>query len=630
MGTINEENKSNNIEPKFNEEQAYEELRMIFVIAIETQNFTDIEAQISAWESKYPLCDFIDEDIVRKIKMILNKEFLSQLLGDYLAAQVLHEKQKQQEAYTSLKQIIDTARKTKNYQEAQREIAKWKENLRENELSLSGFDRFYRSKVCSLLLIPSREIANQEEAAYELKRLKDESSSMDSETYSNELSAWQNKYCLANFPDKLKNELNDITVQVFKSIEQKRTAENAVKELSELGELENLETPLDSVSSVLAKYDYQNFDDATKQKIDDIVLKSMGIQESLLAKEDENVKDSVPAEKTVYATSVQLGAITALKDILNTTPHDTDRILNWIYTNRKINFGDFAREEIVKNFLSVGYKIPTQASYSIPEVDTSLPHKDFDKIDIIRENVIENYLGILSLGNSLSTTAKENITKIHTTSEEESVVSKNSDSSSIVLSVFDNTPKPADEEEKKYDEKGSLKDSEDITISIEDILDNPAETYSIVAPHEFSEPIIANENVLETPTEKEESEDLQTSSSSVSDKITSAVNLEEDTPVVSEVIPESKEPEEEIEGKQEQPELAKTNSSTVPASKYSLTVEDNKNLENTYNLSTYIVTVSPILNVALAKEKASTTKVQKVKPKLKDDKEDFILEKNNG
>ena len=123
---------------------------------------------------------------------------------------------------------------------------------------------------------------------------------------------------------------------------------------------------------------------------------------------------------------------------------------------------------------------------------------------------------------------------------------------------------------------------------------------------------------------------MQTSSSLVSDRITSAVDLEEDTPVVNETVSGKEEPEEEIEEEQEQPELAKTNSSTVPASKYSLTVEDNKNLENTYNLSTYIVTVSPILNVALAKEKASVAKAQKAKPKLKDDKEDFILEKNNG
>ena len=37
--STNNDNKKNNNEPKFNEARAYEELRMIFVIAIETRKF---------------------------------------------------------------------------------------------------------------------------------------------------------------------------------------------------------------------------------------------------------------------------------------------------------------------------------------------------------------------------------------------------------------------------------------------------------------------------------------------------------------------------------------------------------------------------------------------------------------
>ena len=66
---------TNKIEPKFNEAQAYEELRMIFVIAIETQNFNGIEEKIAAWENKYPLADFTNPEIIRKIKAILNFDF---------------------------------------------------------------------------------------------------------------------------------------------------------------------------------------------------------------------------------------------------------------------------------------------------------------------------------------------------------------------------------------------------------------------------------------------------------------------------------------------------------------------------------------------------------------------------
>ena len=47
---------------------------MIFLIAIETQDFTTLESRIEAWEKKYPLAEFTDEDIIRKIKAILNKD----------------------------------------------------------------------------------------------------------------------------------------------------------------------------------------------------------------------------------------------------------------------------------------------------------------------------------------------------------------------------------------------------------------------------------------------------------------------------------------------------------------------------------------------------------------------------
>lgn len=39
MSTNNDNKNNNNLEPKFNEYQAFEELRMIFVIAIETRKF---------------------------------------------------------------------------------------------------------------------------------------------------------------------------------------------------------------------------------------------------------------------------------------------------------------------------------------------------------------------------------------------------------------------------------------------------------------------------------------------------------------------------------------------------------------------------------------------------------------
>ena len=89
-------------------------------------NFNGIEDKIAAWERKYPLADFINPEIIRKIKAILNKDFLSRLMGDYLAAKVLHEREKQLEAYKSLEQIINSAKKSKDYKTALKEVKKWK------------------------------------------------------------------------------------------------------------------------------------------------------------------------------------------------------------------------------------------------------------------------------------------------------------------------------------------------------------------------------------------------------------------------------------------------------------------------------------------------------------------------
>ena len=140
MSTNQNTNKNNNQEPSFDEYLAYEELRMIFVIAIETQNIENLEARIAAWEKKYPLAEFKDPEIIRKIKAILNKDFLSRLLGDYMAAKILHEQEKQKELYDNLKQIIEKGKKSKDYKTASREIRKWKDTLHTSGFSLYDFD----------------------------------------------------------------------------------------------------------------------------------------------------------------------------------------------------------------------------------------------------------------------------------------------------------------------------------------------------------------------------------------------------------------------------------------------------------------------------------------------------------
>ena len=567
--------------PKFNEYQAYEELRFIFVIAIETQDFSTIEARISAWEKKYPLADFTDSEIIRKIKAILNKDFLSRLMGDYLAAKVLHEQEKQKEAYDSLKAIIDNAKKTKDYKTAGKEVRKWKDNLYSNGFSLSSFNRLYRARICTLLLIPSKELENQEQATDELKKIKENGSSMSSKDYFEAISNWQNTYSISDFPDKLKKELNQITTEVFDSISQKRTSENAILEIENVLSSKDTSLPADAIASILSKYDYRNFDPDTVSRIRDLSMEAMSIQESVLNDGITNVDLSALA--TVSPVEVQ--ALSSLKDILNKTPHDMDTILNWIYVNRKINYSEFARNEIIKQFSSVGYKVPSQSSYAIPDITSSLDYTDFSKVDDLRKSVILNYLGIISQGDKLSMEGKDNLIEAHAVSAHEALIQKDT-KPTMFLEAFDTVvEKPEAEEEKLYDEKGEVdidKDEEAIyNIFIEDIIDNPLATYSITTAS--TDKAIATLEPLAAST-----------ASSTSQEIAIDDNIDEE------------------------PESESTTSSEGSDSECSLTIQDEENLERAYELSTYVIIATPILEQALAQKSERSRKKSKTVEKIKD------------
>lgn len=616
-------------------------------------NFNGIEDKIAAWERKYPLADFINPEIIRKIKAILNKDFLSRLMGDYLAAKVLHEREKQLEAYKSLEQIINSAKKTKDYKTALKEVKKWKETLGTNGLSIYNFDRYYRPKVCTLLLIPSKELKNQDEATQSLKELKDKGQSMDSKSYAQEISDWQSKYCVEKFPDKLQSELNTITAEVLKSISEKKDEETALEQLQDVISNNNGITAVDAIASILSQYDYTHFSDTSKQKINAITMKAMSISEDLLVKGFDIDDESSMLSKN-STTSIQFRALSDLKDIFSRNSHDLEGLLNWIYVNRKISFTQFARDEIVKQFVSAGYKIPTQASYYIPEINTSLTFQNFSKIDEIRKDVILNYLGIIAQGNTLSRAGKDNITKIHSTSEKESIISENVDSNTLmILPVYDNEQNlTSPEEDSLYDETGATSETKEdesvYNIVIEDLLEDPLETYEIpsVSKEQIStvaeeNPVIQNiegssEKPVEVSMDNEIKKEVPTIQIPVYDTLvvtdtSSKDKLEEKTEsALSSLSVETQEEQKTsstysstIESQEEEEEELFTNSSDSQPDIYSLTLEDQNNIEQANNESTYVVVATPILEMALSH---TATKFQAIKNIQKED----VPEKNNG
>lgn len=564
---------TNNTKPKFNEYQAYEALRMIFVIAIETQDFSTIEARISAWEKKYPLAEFTNPEIIRKIKEILNKDFLSRLMGDYLATKILHEQEKQKEAYDSLKSIIDKAKRSKDYKTAEKEIRKWKDNLHSNGFNLYSFDRLYRAKVCTLLLLPSKELENQEKATDELKQIKENGTSMNSTDYFEAITNWQNKYSISKFPDKLKKELNQITTEVFDSISQKRTSENAILEIENMLSSKATALPADAIASILSKYDYRNFDADAVSRIKELSMEAFSIQEAVL----NNGIPNIDLSALTAVSPAEAQALTSLRDILNKTPHDMDTILNWIYVNRKINYSEFARESIVKQFASVGYNIPSQNSYAIPDINFNLNYQNFSRVDDLRKSVILNYLGIISQGSKLSIEEKANLSQAHAVSVSESLTKDDTKKPTMFLEAFD-TMVEEPEEEKLYNGKN---EEAIYNIFIEDIIDNPLATYSII-PTASSNKSITTDTVLNSP--------ATSTASSSSQEIAITDNI----------------------GKEH--EIKAPTSSKSTSSKSSLTIKDENNLEQAYELSTYVVVATPILEQALQpKLERGRKKAEKIK-----------------
>lgn len=580
----------NKIEPKFNEAQAYEELRMIFVIAIETQNFDGIEERISAWEKKYPLAEFVDPEIIRKVKAILNKDFLSRLIGDYLAAKILHEKEKQQKYYNDLKEIIDSARKNKDYKNAQKQIVKWKSRLSSEGLSLYSFDKFYRAKMCTLLLIPSKELKNQEEAISSLKQIKDESSSLSSEDYSKSISDWQNKYSLNNFPESLKNELNDMTVDALKSISEKRNEENAINEVQKFISVHSNTMPMDSLAVILSKYDYTHFSSNAKLQIEDLSKQALSLSKQLL--ESISVQDKMFSSKQ-STTAPQFTALNSLKTILNNSSHDTTAILNWIYTNRKINFSEFARDEIIKQFTNTGYKIPVQGDYSIPSLTSNVSPSQLENL---KESVILNYLGIISQGNSLSKIGKKNVSEIYSTSEEKALATDVT-KRTITLPVFNNIATPTTTQQ----------ENSTTTIS----KDEEKVIYNIFAEDLIANPLIAC--------------DLSSSKSVVTvlaeDTVENEIPSSEPEKIVEVTVPveqtEAKAPTQ-FEGIKENGASSNVEEAIPP---HSLTLEDQKNVETIVEETTYITVFHPILKEVLSYRQ----------PVSRENKfQENSLQKNNG
>lgn len=429
------------IEPKFDEEQAYFELCQIFAEAIQTQNFTNIEARISNWKSKYPIDEFLSPYIIAKIKRILSKEYLEYLLGNQLATKILNDKKKQEKAFDELKDIIETAKKEKDFNKAQSQISVWKKSH-----SLYSFDRFYRSKVCRLIsseYVASITETEKRDAAIEsFKTLKSNAKNYDSKKLQEEVDDWMKKFPSKDFHFDFNKEISELVAESLELTTAKLNEETAVSELTDFIETSSKKSSeaisLDSISTILSKYDTDKFSDDAKNKISELtvqatVLITSAISEGVKGEESliediseptQEVKSSskstnttevqaepsstdkpemISTEETKYiptilSTPKQKRAYLEFRDILDKDPHNITGLLDWIYKYRTVEFSDFPKEQLLTDYMALGYTLPKKVNYNFKTLEdktASISYDDYSNIDDIRETTVSNYFSMM-------------------------------------------------------------------------------------------------------------------------------------------------------------------------------------------------------------------------------------------
>ena len=424
------------------QQRALDELCMIFV---EFQQNGDVEQfvhLIAAWKKKYPLDSFTVPNIKLKIQAILDEEYLSRYVEHWIAELVLKinedKQEKQKKYYNELIEAFNSAGEDDVKRLAA--VVKWKKKLREDGFLLNNFDNYYARQIFPLLLLPRKNLKLQAEAQDSLSKIVEQSKEMGHERLLQEVTAWQNKHVLKDFPERIQKELNKSVADLFVLIGKKNEQEHALQEIQDVISSGQVNVnPSEEIPNILSKYDYEKFDDPSKLAIAALTAKAMGLYD--LAMSQINSEEPV---LTSYIPPVQVNAIAILNDIVAKN-NSIETLFYWIYTNRKIDFVPEAINQIKECFRKAGYPIPKGGEFKIPTLPTTVTA---DTLKDTMELTVLNYLGMLYTdNNNLSTISKDNIAKTYSKKEELASVAK------IVIPVEDSalqeSTKPLEVEKKE-------------------------------------------------------------------------------------------------------------------------------------------------------------------------------------
>lgn len=392
---------------------AYLELCYYIRTAIENGDFASLEPLIALWESKYPLDKFTDPEIIRKIKAILNKDYLSRLVGDYLASKVLHEQQKQKEFYDKLNSIITTAEKSKDYKTAKKEITAWKNDLHSYGFSIYDFNKRDLKNILDWISLPAQKLREHSAASKSLNELLNNSNKLDSKQLSEEIENWKGKHPLDSYSNKSRKDMEEILKSLEKLVSQKDTEESAIQKMQDYLSLssEEKQSPAEEIPKLLAEFNFSDFSDEAKSKISDLSCEAMSLYSLNCVKDEPEITIESPNIILAY----QQDALNELREIIKKDKNNYSDLFNWIYLYRKTAFSPEAIEEIKKSFIEdAGFDIPKKGKYSIPSFNTN--NKDLTNKDIntMRKKVVLSYLGILYMDgdHTLSNAEKDTISEI--------------------------------------------------------------------------------------------------------------------------------------------------------------------------------------------------------------------------
>ena len=104
----------------FDEQEAYFMLCEIFANAQATKDYARFQSDLENWKKRFPI-DLFSEDLKKKIKYMLSKEFLETILKDFIAFDELSKKDPSV-GLEKLRKILDRAEKNKDKKQLDKDL----------------------------------------------------------------------------------------------------------------------------------------------------------------------------------------------------------------------------------------------------------------------------------------------------------------------------------------------------------------------------------------------------------------------------------------------------------------------------------------------------------------------------